>query len=160
MGALRGRSLRAFVIGFVAIVAVGLVILNLPRRSRSLQADPKNPTLVSQGQQVYVAQCASCHGVNLEGQPNWQQELPTGDRPAPPHDATGHTWHHPDILLFDIIKRGGQVSMPSAGKSTMPAFANVLSDADIWAVLAYIKSTWPADIQAAQAQANAQSAQP
>lgn len=160
MRKLRGRSLRAFVIGFVAIVAVGLVILNLPSRSRRLQADPKNPTLVAQGQHIYLAQCASCHGANLEGQPNWQQELPTGGRPAPPHDATGHTWHHPDVLLFDIIKRGGQVSMPAAGKNNMPAFASVLSDADIWAVLAYIKSTWPADIQAAQAQANAQSAQP
>lgn len=159
MGALRGRSLRAFVIGFVAILAIGLVVLNFPSRSGVAGADPKNSTLVAQGQQIYRAQCASCHGPNLEGQPNWQARLSDGSWPAPPHDATGHTWHHPDTLLFAIVKNGGQATMPSAGKNTMPGFAGVLSDDDIWAVLAYIKSRWPADILAAQAQVNAQEQQ-
>lgn len=159
MGLLRGRSLRAFLIGFVAIVAVGLIVLNLPSRSRATRADPTNLTLVAQGQQIYRAQCASCHGPNLEGQPNWKAQLADGSWPAPPHDATGHTWHHPDTLLFAIVKGGGQATMPAAGKNAMPAFAGVLSDDDIWAVLAYIKSRWPADILAAQAQVSAQDPQ-
>ena len=138
MRKLRGRSLRAFVIGFVAIVAVGLVILNLPRRSGGLQADPKNPTLVAQGQQIYLAQCATCHGANLEGQPNWQQELPTGGRPAPPHDATGHTWHHPDELLIDIMTNGGAPK----SNSTMLGFKDLLTPNEIDAILDFIKSRW------------------
>jgi mono/diheme cytochrome c family protein len=148
--------MRGFIIGFVAVVAVGLVLLNLPRRGPPGRADPSNPTQVAQGQQVYTAHCARCHGANLEGQPNWQQELPSGGRPAPPHDATGHTWHHPDALLFDIIKNGGRASSPSDYQNNMPAFGGLLRDDEIWAVLAFIKSAWPADIQAAQEQVNQQ----
>jgi mono/diheme cytochrome c family protein len=41
----------------------------------------------------------------------------------------------------------------------MPAFGGVLSDADIAAVLAFIKSRWPADIRARQARIDQQSGQ-
>jgi mono/diheme cytochrome c family protein len=153
---LRGRGARPFAIGFFAVLAAGLILLNLPRGTALQHADAGNVQLVDHGQQVYRAQCAQCHGANLEGQPNWQQELAGGGRPAPPHDATGHTWHHPDALLFDIVKRGGQASSLANDKNTMPGFANILSDNDIWAVLAYIKSTWPTDIRSAQEQVNAQ----
>ena len=72
--------------------------------------------------------------------------------PAPPHDASGHTWHHPDAVLFGITKHGlvpGKYAPPSY-QSDMPAFGKQLSDAEIWAVLGYIKSTWPAKIRAVQ----------
>ena len=153
---LRGRGARPFAIGFVAVLAAGLILLNLPRGAATRRADASNTGQVALGQQVYAAQCARCHGANLEGQPDWKAELPGGGRPAPPHDATGHTWHHADTLLFDIIKRGGQASSPADYKNNMPAFGSILSDDEIWAVLAYIKSRWPTDIQAAQEQVNAQ----
>ena len=41
----------------------------------------------------YQEYCASCHGVNLEGQANWRSRNQDGTLPAPPHDETGHTWH-------------------------------------------------------------------
>lgn len=150
---------RHFVIGFVAVLAIGLVALGFAGGSGSggsQRANPTDATQVARGQQIYTAQCVSCHGANLEGQPNWKQELPTGGRPAPPHDATGHTWHHADALLFDIIKRGGQASSPPSYKNNMPAFGGALSDDEIWATLAYIKSTWSPDIQAAQEEVNRQ----
>ena len=153
---IQGRGLRGFVIGFVAIVAIGLVLLNLPRGGTRQRADAGNAQQVALGRQLYSAQCAQCHGANLEGQPNWKEGPLNGPRPAPPHDATGHTWHHADTLLFDIIKRGGQASSTADYQNNMPAFGGALSDDEIWAVLAYIKSTWPADIQAAQEQANQQ----
>ena len=31
---------------------------------------------------------------------------PDGRLPAPPHDESGHTWHHPDAQLFAITKYG------------------------------------------------------
>jgi len=65
--------------------------------------------------------------------------------PAPPHDASGHTWHHPDGVLFGITKYGlipGKYAPPKY-ESDMPAFGGQLTDEDIWAVLAYIKSAWP-----------------
>ncbi len=112
-------------------------------------ADAGSPKLVALGKSVYREHCASCHGVNLEGQPNWKERLPNGRVPAPPHDATGHTWHHPDSQLFDLTKDGAAGVLPGY-ESDMPAFKTVLSDREIWAVLAYIKSTWPPDIRARQ----------
>ena len=94
------------------------------------------------GRHLYVDRCASCHGVNLEGQPDWMERLPNGRLPAPPHDATGHTWHHSDGQLFRIVKDGLAAILPGY-ETDMPAFKDILTDAEITAVLDYIKSTWP-----------------
>ncbi len=118
-------------------------------------ADAANARQVAAGQVIYRQHCATCHGANLEGQPNWKQPLPTGGLPAPPHDDTGHTWHHPDQLLFRITKLGGQAATESDFQSNMPAFQGVLSDSDIWAVLAFIKSTWSPQARDFQESANA-----
>ena len=119
-------------------------------------ADWKDAKQVALGKRVYADHCAACHGANLEGQPNWQAELPEGGRPAPPHDATGHTWHHPDELLFEIVHKGPASSTLPGYIYRMPAFGETLSDEEIWAVLAYIKSTWLPEIQAAHEQVNQQ----
>jgi mono/diheme cytochrome c family protein len=97
---------------------------------------------IARGRALYAAHCASCHGANLEGQPNWQTPGPNGRLPAPPHDASGHTWHHSDRELFLMTKHGLSAIVPGH-QSDMPAFADILSDAQIRAVLAYIKATWP-----------------
>ena len=103
---------------------------------------------IAVGKTVYARECAACHGVNLEGQMrNWRQRLPDGRLPAPPHDATGHTWHHPDLVLFEITKHGRLMAGRNTVGSNMPAFKDRLSDAEIWAVLSFIKSTWPSQIQ-------------
>jgi mono/diheme cytochrome c family protein len=154
-----GRSWLPFVIGLLAVLAVGMIALNIRGRAGQAQvgtANANDAQQVALGRQVYGQQCASCHGANLEGQANWQTELPGGGRPAPPHDASGHTWHHPDQLLFDIVKRGGRASSPPGYKNNMPAFGGTLSDEQIWAVLAYIKSEWPPGIRAAREQASQQ----
>ena len=153
---LHGRSLRGFVIGLVAVLTIGIVVLNLRGATRAGRADPNNARQVALGQEVYAVRCAGCHGANLEGQPNWKDGSLNGPRSAPPHDATGHTWHHADKLLFDIIQRGGQASSPPEYQNTMPAFGGILSDDEIWAVLAYLKRSWPPDIRAAQEQVNQQ----
>ena len=67
--------------------------------------------------------------------------------PAPPHDGTGHTWHHPDELLFQLTKYGVQAVAPEGYKSDMPAFEGVLSDEEIVAVLSFIKAQWPEELQ-------------
>lgn len=95
------------------------------------------------GRSLYAAHCARCHGKNLEGQPDWQARLPNGRLPAPPHDASGHSWHHPDHVLVGVTKHGLKPYAGEDYESDMPAFADVLSDQDIAAVIAFIKSTWP-----------------
>jgi len=102
------------------------------------------------GQRIYAENCASCHGANLEGQPNWKRRLENGRMPAPPHDDSGHTWHHSDQDLFAITKLGVGGVVPGY-ESDMLAFGDILSDEEIAAVLAFIKSTWPErqrDVQA------------
>jgi mono/diheme cytochrome c family protein len=117
------------------------------------KADPNDAALISRGKVVYAEQCASCHGASLEGQPDWRHRLPNNRMPAPPHDATGHTWHHSDKQLFDMTKIGPAGLVPGY-QSDMPGFKDILSDADIRAVLSYIESTWPAEIRERQQRMN------
>ncbi|SFR31973.1 c-type cytochrome [Litoreibacter janthinus] len=107
----------------------------------------KNPMIVAEGELIYDGACASCHGANLEGQPDWRQPGPDGKLPAPPHDITGHTWHHPIEQLFAVTKYGTEALVGGNYKSDMRGFEDELTDAQIKAVLAYIKSTWPEEVQ-------------
>lgn len=114
--------------------------------------DPADQTLVMQGRAIYANNCAACHGESLQGQPNWRDRMPNGRLPAPPHDKTGHTWHHPDAMLVDMVKNGlvpGKTAPPGY-VSDMPAYRDMLSDQEIIAVLAYIKSSWPPKVLEAQ----------
>ena len=106
------------------------------------------------GRDLYTLHCASCHGADLEGQPEWKRALPSGRMPAPPHDASGHTWHHPDGVLFRITKEGVAAVVGGGYQSDMPAFGDVLSDDQIRAVLTFIKSTWPERERSYQAEAS------
>ena len=114
-------------------------------------ADPDDAAQVTSGKTIYAVQCAACHGSNLEGQPNWKSRKPNGRMPAPPHDDSGHTWHHPDDVLFGITKIGMRPPyVPSSYESDMPAFGGALSDPQIWDVLAYVKSRWSPRMREAQ----------
>ena len=61
-----------------------------------------------------------CHGANLEGQPDRMERNRMGRLPAPPHDVTEHTWHHPDRQLILITKKGLSAVVPGY-QSDMPA---------------------------------------
>ena len=78
---------------------------------------PNDKDLVGLGKLVYKNNCASCHGVNLEGQERWRQPDSDGYMPAPPHDESGHTWHHPDEYLFLMTKYGIEVIRKSIPNS-------------------------------------------
>ncbi len=114
-----------------------------------------DPAQLALGRTLYDEACAACHGAELEGQPNWRQRDSDGLLPAPPHDETGHTWHHPDRQLFEITKWGTAALVGADYQTAMGPFGEVLSDDEIWAVLAYIKSRWPENIRARQAEATA-----
>jgi mono/diheme cytochrome c family protein len=152
----RGPSQRTLLIGGFVLVVIAIFIGSTLGRERMVAATNVNDAqLVGLGATVYAANCASCHGANLEGQPNWQQPKADGSMPAPPHDASGHTWHHNDQALFATTKLGGAATSPVAGPNGMPAFGATLSDREIWAVLSYIKSTWPPELQQQQERGHA-----
>jgi mono/diheme cytochrome c family protein len=118
---------------------------------------PADPEVLRVGERVYRQKCAACHGAQGEGQAHWRERGPDGLLPAPPHDASGHTWHHPDALLFDITKQGlAKVIHQADYRTAMPVYEGVLSDDEIVAVLSWIKSQWPADVQKRHDKVNAQ----
>lgn len=139
-----------------ALTGVGLYIaFSSDPKPLSLLAD--DAAVVSRGQVVYAKECASCHGENLEGQPNWQEQMENGKLPAPPHDETGHTWHHDDQTLIDLTKRGPAAIVGNDYKTDMPGFGDRLSDHEIVAALSFIKSRWPEEIRKRQDMRNANS---
>lgn len=151
---MKPRTTRMAVIGAAAVTLLLLagIIISMKIDGPPTRADPDNLSQVSVGKRLYEIHCAACHGARLEGQPDWQKRLANGRMPAPPHDATGHTWHHTDSLLFNITKYGllpGKYAPPDY-RSDMPAFIGTLSDEEIWAALAYIKSFWPNEIRKTQ----------
>lgn len=149
-------SAKYFTIAAIALAVLGVaayVVFDRPAVDEAQSATiPAEGELVALGAQIYNSQCAVCHGVNLEGQPNWRERKPNGRLPAPPHDATGHTWHHDDATLFALTKYGLAALTGRPVETDMPVYDGVLTDREIRAALAYIKSRWPKKIRERQAE--------
>ncbi len=118
-----------------------------PSAPLAIELRPGDAPFVAIGQDLYQENCASCHGARLEGAPNWRRRNAQGRLPAPPHDETGHTWHHPDEALFQLTKYGPAVLVGNGYESDMPGFESTLTDEEILAILSFIKSEWPEEIQ-------------
>jgi mono/diheme cytochrome c family protein len=132
--------------------AAGAIVLH--KGKRVVFADADDHALVAEGQQVYDARCAACHGAHLEGQPDWQHVNAQGRVPAPPQDETGHTWMHDDAELVRFVKYSVADIAAPGYVSDMPAFDHQLSDRQVLAVLAFIKSRWPRGVRVYQAMLN------
>jgi len=132
-----------FVALFAAIVVAWWVV-GRGGQWPATSADHTDAAQVARGERVYHLHCARCHGPDLKGEEDWQVRKSDGTLPAPPHDASGHTWHHTDEQNFAYTKYGAAAL--GAGpdfKSGMPPFDGTLSDGEIWDALAYIESSWP-----------------
>lgn len=141
-----GKYVVSAIVAIVPLVGGFLVWQNSQQaqaKSSGWIAPAEGQTL-AQGKRLYDTYCASCHGAKFEGQFNWRQRMTNGKLPAPPHDVSGHTWHHPDAQLIDIIKQGlvAGVNAPAGYQSDMPGFAKTLSDEQIKQILGYIKTSW------------------
>ena len=113
------------------ISAIFLIACNLPRMAGSANSE------ATMGKALYEQNSASYHGIDGEGQPDWKTPGENGVYRAPPHTAEGHTWHHPDQHLLDIMANGG--AMPN---STMPGFGEQLSEEEVAEILTHIKTFW------------------
>ena len=146
--ALRERRKLALVLVLAGVVGlIAATVVSWPHAPPRPRADPANNQQVALGRAVYMQHCASCHGANLEGQPNWRHRRPDGRLPAPPHDASGHTWEHTETQLFDVIKYGVKPFVSPNYETDMRGFGEELDDGKIWAVIAFIRSTWPPRIE-------------
>ena len=99
---------------------------------------PLDPARVAQGAQLYTQYCAECHGANLQGAADWKVHRADGSLPPPPHDSSGHTWHHPDPLLVSLTLDGGDKSQGG----TMPPFRDRLTADQAAEIIDFIKSRW------------------
>ncbi|MCW8928812.1 MAG: cytochrome c [Gammaproteobacteria bacterium] len=99
---------------------------------------------VTRGGKLYQANCATCHGTQGEGEPNWRQTRADGVNPAPPLNGTGHAWHHPKKILIYTIKNG-----TPGGKSRMQPWKEKLNHQEIEDIIAWFISRWPKEIYAA-----------
>ena len=142
----------------LGVLLVGAVIYYLSSPANEAEANialkHKDAAVVDLGRAVYAENCASCHGVALGGQANWRQRDADGYLPAPPHDETGHTWHHPDSYLFLMTKYGIEIMIGKSYRNNMPAYEDKLTDEEILAALSYIKSTWSSRVQRQHEQIN------
>jgi mono/diheme cytochrome c family protein len=139
------RSVRIAVGGLAAMSVAGALYVVLDRLPvvDPWHAENRRADQIAIGRNLYQVHCAICHGRNLEGQPQWQRRMSNGHMPAPPHDGSGHTWHHADDVLIGITKSGLKPYAGEDYESDMPAFENTLSDADVEAIWSFVKSTWP-----------------
>lgn len=124
----------------LVVLMIGLT--NQVGIASAADAPPLDPDQARTGRAVYEQHCASCHGVNAEGAPNWQDRDEHGELPAPPHDAQGHTWRHSDAELYEMVSKGWRDPFNKTKRLTMPAFNDPLSPQQIHAVITYLKTLW------------------
>ena len=156
------RPLALWAAGLLTLLLVaGAGYFSLRATDRQAAAShslrPDDPQVLRVGARIYAQQCAACHGAKGEGQPDWRDRGPDGLLPAPPHDASGHTWHHPDEQLFAITKQGlaRLINQPDY-RTAMPVYDGVLSDDEIVAVLSWIKAQWPLEVRQRHDEINVQ----
>ena len=147
---------RPLILGaWTTVILLGVAMAALVGRAQVSRhfADADDDALVVHGKDLYAHNCASCHGRFLQGQPLWQLVDEYAGRRAPAHDQTGHTWQHSDEDLFGFTKYARWTRSDPA-TPYMPAFESKLDDADIVAVVAFMKRSWPLGLRVSQAMLN------
>lgn len=154
---------RNFLVALVIALAVATTIYSIGSTAQtSIVPQPPMPknapprpkpdfNTVIQGAKLFRQNCASCHGPLGQGTPNWNRPDARGKYPPPPLNGTGHTWHHSTRILKDIINNG-----TARLGGNMPAWKDKLSDAEVDAILEWIKAQWPDNIYWAWAERNKQ----
>ncbi|HEX5630709.1 MAG TPA: cytochrome c [Acidimicrobiia bacterium] len=149
---MRGESAPRAGVGAWRALAVGLVLIAACGREPAETVTwptlapidlPPLPDLdfdqVRQGAELYAAFCAECHRADLSGDPQWKTRAEDGGFRPPPHDASGHTWHHPDEELVEIVLHGYGFPVP---ESRMPQFFGTLTEDEVRSILGFIKASW------------------
>lgn len=158
----KGRTLYLW--GGAAVMAIaGLVYLGVRTNEANpdasvVQGSAQAPAgrwyptgVLETGRTLYLDNCQSCHGEQGEGAPEWRERGPDGKWPPPPLNGTGHAWHHPLPVLYQVIMEGSP-----AGSGNMPAWRGRLSREEVLAIIAWFQSQWPDELYAAWARRDAQ----
>ena len=136
-------------------VLAGAMLLGAGRAAIAHAAEgspPLEANGVKLGRAIYEQHCASCHGAEAQGAPNWQEPDQRGELPAPPHNSEGHTWRHSDVMLNEMVAKGMRDPFNKTTRLTMPPFEAVMSPEQIRAVIAYLKTLWTPEQRAFQSE--------
>lgn len=129
---MRFKKLAIIIFIFFVGTRISAQLWVVPDEQKAVVAPFKfTPEMQKQGEQIYLKNCQSCHG--LPGKDNWVKLTP------PPGDlAKEKAQKQTDGELFYRI---------TAGKVPMPEFRNILPDNERWGLIAYIRSFNPSYIQ-------------
>ena len=130
----------------ILLIILSFIFINQISYAHSHFPITRDSTLmIARGKIIYESYCVSCHQVNLVGAENWKGLDEDGHRKAPPLNGTGHTWHHDDATLHNIIKYGlAKIVKNYDGK--MIGFGDKINNKQVDSVLSYIKSHWEDEI--------------
>lgn len=106
-------------------------------------------TQIARGEKIFSINCASCHGDQAQGDPDWRSRDETGRFPPPPLNGTAHAWHHPLAQLKHVIANGSP-----GGKGNMPAWSGKLSEQDMDDTIAWFQAKWSDEVYAAWTEIN------
>jgi mono/diheme cytochrome c family protein len=112
-----------------------------PRPARATGEGPLDTTaLLTRGDKLYHQQCAGCHGKDGEG----------ADGVYPPLSGNGSVTEPTGINAIRVVLLGGFAPSTATHPRpySMPPFAQQLSDADVAAVVSYIRHAWNNDAPA------------
>ena len=120
---------RALAWGFAGVALLTLLATGVTLVRAPLPPSPRGP---EPGRALFQAHCASCHGAAGRGD-SWRARLlflRPGDLASPALASL------PDQYLAELIRHGGS----TFGKPGMPSFGFVLGDAEIEAVIQYVRT--------------------
>ena len=129
-----GQLPRSSVLILILVTSLlcGEALAHHESKTKKIELLYQDQSVVNLGETRYQDLCAGCHGRNLQGQVNWHKRDQDGYLPAPPHDETGHTWHHADKLLFEMTKYGLQAIAGGDYKTRMPALRELYRTTTSW----------------------------
>ncbi len=139
-----GPNGKFFLVSIVIAMLITFLTISYDQRQVGAVIGESHYTVaqINTGKTLYIANCAFCHGDNLEGQAGWDKIYEKGERPPTSLMRPKEISQLENRELFDIIKFGGQPFSPRGYTNNMPAFEIQLNDKSIWLILAYLKSRW------------------
>ncbi|GLQ47526.1 alcohol dehydrogenase [Dyella lipolytica] len=116
--------------------AIAEYLQSLPPRPKPLPDSSgfNSASLVASGQEIYAQRCANCHGKDGRGVPDVY----------PPLDGNSSVMEPSGINATRAVLLGGfpAVTQGNLRPYSMPPFAQQLSDAEVAAVITYIRQAW------------------
>ena len=111
---------------------------------------------LASGARLYQEHCATCHGPEAQGHPDWERSSRTDLPAAPPLNGSGNDSKRKKQELVAAIKNGTM----RKGMSLMPAWKGRLSDQEIEDIIVWFQALWPTDVYDRWRKANATDASP